>query len=409
MQPCIVKQPIHDAKGDVWAYELLYSKGGPTASISEDPVSDREAAAALQGLLLQCNTENFLDDKRVFVTFTENLLRQGVPRIFSPEALVLQIDHDFLLLPDAMHMVSSYRDEGYKVALVGFDFNTMYLTALNTVDYVKLSYSSPAADHGGALDVLRGLGKTPIAYNVNDPDAFNRAFAHRISYMQGRHISSAMPTEAAGMDLMASNFFRLIVAITKPEPNFDEIEGIIARDVTLTYSLLKLVNSAFFALRTRVTSVHHALVVLGISQLKQWIYLLSFNPDGKAPLEFIKTSLMRGSFCEALCGCIKDMPITPSEAYLMGLFSTLGSLLNTSMDKALGQLNLSDEIVAALLTGEGRCGALYKLVLSYERADWFASTEYAEELGLEQNVIAQKYMECTDAVGQSWRQITQAM
>ena len=110
MQPCIVKQPIHDAKGDVWAYELLYSKGGPTASISEDPVSDREAAAALQGLLLQCNTENFLDDKRVFVTFTENLLRQGVPRIFSPEEnqkadawkFDYRIYHDAFVLPNKL-------------------------------------------------------------------------------------------------------------------------------------------------------------------------------------------------------------------------------------------------------------------------------------------------------------------
>ena len=52
------------------------------------------------------------------------------------------------------------------------------------------------------------------------------------------------------------------------EPNLYEIDEIISRDVTLTYSLLKLVNSAFFALRTKVTSVRQALAILGIKQLK---------------------------------------------------------------------------------------------------------------------------------------------
>lgn len=406
MQPCIVKQPIHNAKGEIWAYELLYSNSGVP---SDGSPSDQEAAAALQGLLLQCNTENFLENKVAFVTFTENLMRRNVPKIFAAQSLVLQIDHDFLLLPDAMQLVREYHEEGYRVALVGFDFNSMYLSVLNTVDYVKLSFRSPSFDHQGAVEVLRGLGKEPIAYHVDDQKAYERAKRMGVRYMQGSHIANTLPATVRSMDLLPSNFFRLIVAVTKDDPNFDEIEEIIARDVTLTYSLLKLVNSAFFALRTRVTSVHQALVILGIEQLKQWIYLLSFKPDGNVPIEFIKTSLMRANFCEALCACVKDMPISKSEAYLMGLFSTLGALLQMPMEQALDELSLSPEVREALLSGEGRCGLLYRLVLSYENADWHLISEYAKQLGIPQNTISQKYFECMDRVNDSWRQITQAV
>lgn len=406
MQPCIVKQPIHNAKGEIWAYELLYSNSGVP---SDGSPSDQEAAAALQGLLLQCNTENFLENKVAFVTFTENLMRRNVPKIFAAQSLVLQIDHDFLLLPDAMKLVREYHEEGYRVALVGFDFNSMYLSVLNTVDYVKLSFRSPSFDHQGAVEVLRGLGKEPIAYHVDDQKAYERAKRMGVRYMQGSYIANTLPATVRSMDLLPSNFFRLIVAVTKDDPNFDEIEEIIARDVTLTYSLLKLVNSAFFALRTRVTSVHQALVILGIEQLKQWIYLLSFKPDGNVPIEFIKTSLMRANFCEALCACVKDMPISKSEAYLMGLFSTLGALLQMPMEQALDELSLSPEVREALLSGEGRCGLLYRLVLSYENADWHLISEYAKQLGIPQNTISQKYFECMDRVNDSWRQITQAV
>lgn len=406
MQPYIVKQPIHNEKGELWAYDLAYSNAA--ASGAKRP-NDVEAAAALQALFLQCNTESFLENKVAFAFFTENLLLNGTPRIFSPESLVLQIDHDFLLLPDAMQVVRAYHDEGYRVALVGFNFNAMYIAALQTVDYVKLSFKSPSFRHKGAVDVLRELGKEIIAYHVDTPESYERAKALGIEHMQGSYIASTLPIALRNLNLIPSNFFRLIVAITREEPDFDEIEEIIVRDVTLTYSLLKLVNSAFFALRTRVTSVHQALVILGLEQLKQWIYLLSFNPDGKAPVEFIKTSLFRASFCESLCIDMKDMPISHSDAYLMGLFSTLGSLLQVPLEQALRELSLPAEVRDALLFGEGRCGQLFKLVCSYEKADWHLIADYAQQLDIPEGMLSQKYMVCMDQVSNIWKQITQVL
>ncbi|MPM95254.1 Cyclic di-GMP phosphodiesterase CdgJ [bioreactor metagenome] len=322
---------------------------------------------------------------------------------------MLQIDHDFLLLPDAMHLVHEYHSEGYRVALIGFDFNSMYLAALNTVDYVKLSFQSDSYNHKSAVEVLRQLGKETVGYHVDSKEAYMRATELGIQHMQGSYIASTLPSSIHSLNLIHSNFFRLVVAITREEPSFIEIEEIIVRDVTLTYSLLKLVNSAFFALRSRVTSVQQALVILGLEQLKQWIYLLSFNPDGKAPIEFIKTSLLRASFCEALCVCIKDMPVPKSEAYLMGLFSTLGALLQIPLEQALAEISLCGEVRDALLTGAGRCGMLFQLVLSYEKADWHRISEYAEQLGIPQSVLSQKYLECMEKVNGIWRQITQVL
>ncbi len=400
---CIVKQPIHDSNAKVWAYEILYSNASVASGSAP---GDAEAAATLQSLLMQCNTESFLEGKVAFVTFTENLLRRNVPKIFSPQTLVLQIDHDFLLLPDALQLVREYHDEGYRVALSGFEFNAMYLSVLDLVDYVKLSFQNADPAHEGAIDVLKGLGKEVIGYRIDSEAAFARAKRSGAKYFQGTYIASSLSAQTYSLDLIPGNFFRLIVAVTSDEPNLYEIDEIISRDVTLTYSLLKLVNSAFFALRTKVTSVRQALAILGIKQLKQWVYLLSFNPDSsRAPSEFIKTSLMRASFCEALCDCVGDMPISASEAYLMGLFSTLGSLLQMPMEQALEELQLPREILDALLNGAGRAGLLYQLVLGYESANWNKISGLSEQLGLSQNVISQKYLECMDAVNNIWKKI----
>jgi EAL and modified HD-GYP domain-containing signal transduction protein len=200
-----------------------------------------------------------------------------------------------------------------------------------------------------------------------------------------------------------------MVAVTKDEPDIDEIESIIARDVSLTFSLLRLVNSAYFALRNRAKSVKQALVILGLGQLKQWIYLLSFKQDdGSMPDELIKISFLRATFASELISYASNMPISRSEAYLMGMFSTLGKLMQIPLEEVLEQLPIGDDIKNALLSQEGRAGLLYRLILSYERADWRAMSSSAEELGIPQAMIAQKYFECVENVNTIWNGITQA-
>ena len=186
-----------------------------------------------------------------------------------------------------------------------------------------------------------------------------------------------------------------------------KLKASFSRDVSLTYSLLKLVNSAYFALRNRAKSVKQALVILGLGQLKQWIYLLSFKQDdGSMPDELIKISFLRATFSAELVGFASNMPISRSEAYLMGMFSTLGKLMRMPLNEVLVQLPVGDEIKDALLKQEGRAGLLYKLIMAYEKADWKAMSESAAELNIPQSIIAQKYFECVENVNTTWTSLT---
>jgi len=225
--------------------------------------------------------------------------------------------------------------------------------------------------------------------------------------MQGTYVAEKLPTTIHKMNHMQSNFFRLMVAVTKEEPNVDEIEEIISRDVALTFSLLKLVNSAYFALRHQAKSVKQALVILGLGQLKQWIYLLSFKQDdGSMPTEIIRMSFLRANFCAELLQYASNMNISKSEAYLIGMFSTLGILMEVSLEEALSEISVSDEIKFALIKQEGRCGILYKLILAYEKADWKNMKTYAEQLDIPMNIITQKYFECVEYVNLIWNDLT---
>ena len=190
----------------------------------------------------------------------------------------------------------------------------------------------------------------------------------------------------------------------------EEIEHIISMDATLTYGLLRIANSVYYAMRNRVTTIRQAVMTLGIGQLKQWVYLLSASNEESeidpASEEFLKLSFMRASFCSELMDYAQGMPISKGDAYLMGMFSTLNYLIDAPLEEILAQVPLPDEIRDALLRQEGRCGKLFKLVLCYERADWDQINQLAEELGIPNNQLTNLYFNCMEVVENTWQQLT---
>lgn len=223
-------------------------------------------------------------------------------------------------------------------------------------------------------------------------------------------MAEKLTTRAHSSGYLQSNFFRLMVAVTRDEPDVEEIEHIISIDATLTYGLLKMANSCYFAMRHRVTTVRQAIMTMGLNELKQWVYLLSAsnaeNQMEEGAEEFLRMSFMRASFCSSLMNYAKDMPISKPDAYLMGMFSTLNYLIDAPLEEILEQVPLRQEAKEALLHHTGRCGMLYDLALCYERADWGRIDELAEGLGIPTNLLTSLYFNCMEEVNRVWSEMT---
>ncbi len=399
MQTYIVKQPVHDKDNNLFAYEILYRENPDDTQVESD---DAIAANAIENLLPRLSDQDFFDGKDVLLTFTEPLLQKDIPSIFDANTLILELEYEVLLNSDALNLIRKYKEKGYRISLMEFQFNPRYITMLDEVDFIKLNMKIPSTSTESIAAIARELNIKTIGFNVDDKRTFDYAKKLEVDYLQGQYIGTMIPEKVNNLEHLQSNFFQLMAAVTEREPDLDKIEELVARDVTLTYALLKLVNSAFFGFRNKIQSVHQAMVVLGVNQLRQWIYLLSFRRDENAPEEFIKLSFMRGQFCAELFDYAKDMPIVKSEAYLLGMFSTMDYILNVPMEEALQHLAISDDIKVALLKQEGRCGVLYKMVLAYERGDWPVINECAEELEMPTAIITEKYFECLEMVNNIW-------
>ena len=405
MDTCIVRQPMIDRNNKVAAYEILYK---------EDESSfynrhDARVANAIEQFMLELD-DKFLSGKAAFLTFTPNLLLKDIPRIFSENKLVIQIEDNVLINPQTQDIIYRYRDQGYRIAVKGFEFSPRYFEIMGSVDFIKLDIENEEESAlRSVIEIAHSLKKSVIAYNINTVKQLELARELKCDLVQGPFIAELKTPKTHKLEHMQSNFFQLMVAVIKNEPDIEEITEIISRDVTLAYSLLKLVNSAYFALRNRAKSVQQALVILGIGQLKQWIYLLSFKRDnGGMSDELIKISFLRAKFCEELSKKVASFPIKPAEAYMMGMFSTLGTLMEVPLEIALHEMPISNEVKDALITGEGRCGELYNLVLCYENADWIKMSDYAYDLSVPVDIIAQAYFQCIEYVNEIWEALNKA-
>lgn len=259
------------------------------------------------------------------------------------------------------------------------------------------------------IQMAHGFGKSCIAYNVETKEAYDLAVSLDVDYVEGQYVSEGMVTKMNKMEYLQGNLYQLIIEVTKEEPNLDELESIVSRDAALTYSLLKLANSAYFATRRRTASIHQALVTVGLNQLKQWVYLLSFestqdmNPGSE---EVLKLSFLRANFAARLVNYLRPIPINKSEAYMMGMFSALEYIVDATLDEILQEIPISDVVKDAMIKHEGKAGKLFDLVLSYERADWKATKTLAGELELQTNVLAQAYIDCVEEVNGIWESLT---
>ncbi len=403
METHIIRQPILDRNQKLIAYELVYYQDASTLYNKRDA----RVANTIVTFFSELDTDSFLAGKDCFLTFTPNLLMKDIPRVFDEKKLVIQIEENILVNPEAKAILRRYKSNGYRIAIIGFEFNRRFLNVLPDIDIIKVDFSDIKSE---SIDVLcklaQSFNKKLAAYGINSAEARELAVAYGCDYIQGDSVSEMISTKVHKMDHLQSNFYRLMAAISKETPDFDEIAQIIALDVTLAFSLLKLVNSAYFALPNRVKDVKQALTILGLGQLKQWIYLLSFSDDGGVTDELIKLSFLRAVFCQELSQFVPYSPISRQEAYLLGMFSTLGVLLEVPIESAITQLPLSDELKGGLMGVEGPCNTLLNLCLTYEKGKFNEARTFANVLQLNEDIIKSKYIESVEYVNEIWSDLT---
>jgi len=218
----------------------------------------------------------------------------------------------------------------------------------------------------------RNSHKQLCAINVNSHNGYNLCKAQNLDLVQGQFYTQAAETKNKKISPSSQTLLELLVKLQDQEVDPADLAETINQDVTLSYKLLRLINSAFFGLPKEIESIKQAIVMLGQNKIKTWASLLSLSGLDDKPNELRIVAMTRARMTELLAKYYKGQAETYFAA---GLFSTLDALMDKPLASIIERLPLSEELNQALLNRAGATGHALQDVLNYENGDWAAVSQ----------------------------------
>jgi EAL and modified HD-GYP domain-containing signal transduction protein len=221
-----------------------------------------------------------------------------------------------------------------------------------------------------------------LASKIETEDEFEAALDAGFRYFQGYFFGKPKIDKQKYASPEGILALQLLAEVAKKEINYKTVENLINKDMTLSYKLLRFVNTLSTRIEQPIASFHEALVYLGQDKLKIFVSLaIASYVSNNKPSELYKLSMQRAHFCQ-LMGEFKPFKPHARHLFLLGMFSQLDALLDSPLKPLVDEMPLSEEVKKALASREGELGLLLRLEESYEYADWDEIDNLCQQLDL---------------------------
>ncbi|MDH5425543.1 MAG: HDOD domain-containing protein [Gammaproteobacteria bacterium] len=365
----IARQPIYDSAIEIIGYELLYRDS--ESNMAEFTDGKTASSETIVNSFIHIGIDNLAGTSLAFVNLpTEFILDNALIPMFHEQS-VLEILEEVEPSQEVISGVKRLKEKGYKIALDDFVYSEKIIPMLELADFVKIDVLDyQQKELAELISLLKKHHKVKlIAEKVETNELFLQCKTLDFDYYQGYFF--CYPQMVVQKKVCANKMvvMSLITEILKPETEIQGLEDVLSRDVTLTYKLLRYINSAAFSLRREIESIKDAIVLLGLDSIKNWasLILISKLNDDK-PDQLITTALQRAKMVELIAR--NTTPELEKQAFICGLFSVLDALMDKPMIDLLDTVILSTPIKLALLDYEGELGELLKNCILYERAEF---------------------------------------
>lgn len=366
----VARQPIFDREEEVFAYELLY-RDSLENSYNPDVDGEEATSHVLTNSFGIIGIEEITEGNYAFVNFTERLICEEIPTIFNANNIVVELLEDIDPKQEVIEACTKLKEMGYIIALDDFIFAPQYQPLVDLADIIKVDFMiSSAQERQQLVKIATNKGIDLLAEKVENRAELEEAKEMGYTYFQGYFFSKPVILAGDKLPVYPTNYIRVLNELNKEEPNVTKIAKFIEQDMSLSYKLLKLINSALFSLRKEITSIQQALVLLGLREVKKWFNLIvieEISNDNDA--EVLNISLIRAKFAELLAEHL-NVEMNENKCFLMGLFSMIDVLMNREMENLLAELPIAQEIKDGILGEEGIYSEILGLIFSYERGDW---------------------------------------
>jgi len=352
------------------------------ALIRREPILNRQQTITASRLVVHADScalaaealnqvgEVWPDARSVFVGLAGCLLDRELLTWQAPDNILLEIPAPALAAPAMLEFANELANSGVPLCLTGYAPG-MALPA-------GLSFRFLLAD--AAQGRLRDAPGVALATGLADLSGFKDATdsgydgASGWFFLHGRKPADKLNPSHAQIVR--------VLNLVRRNAEVKDIEAALKQDITLSYKLLRYINSAGFGLSCEIESFRHAVAILGFDKLNKWLSLLlvTASKDPAAPA-LMQTSVARGRFMEVLGKDYFDKSAL-DNLFITGAFSLLDVLLGTRIEAVLQEMHLPETVVDALLRRQGVYAPLLELALACEEGSTVDLAQKATALGI---------------------------
>ncbi len=382
----IGRQPIYNRDLTIHGYELLYRCDERNCANVVD--GDLATTEVIVNALLEIGLDKIVGYLPAFFNFTRRFILEQRHYPLPPGQLVIEVLEDVPADPEILEALRELSRRGHRIALDDFIPSAAARSLLDLADIVKIDIRQHSVQElKGIVDQVKHLPLQLLAEKVETLEEFEICRDLGFDLFQGYFLSRPNVIRERNLAAHRLSTLRLLGQLQSPHVEIDELEETIRRDIGLSFKLLRSVNSVYFGLRQRVSSIRHAIVLLGLQHIRNWATVVAMSNLDEKPVALLGTSLIRARMCERLVGD-KDTE-RQGLFFIVGLFSVLDALFDRPLEEILYQLPLAQEICDALLHHKGEAGGTLQTVIAYEKGDWDAIGESQ----FEPQILTQAYLD----------------
>ncbi|MFY9803293.1 MAG: EAL domain-containing protein [Candidatus Acidiferrales bacterium] len=394
MKRYLARQPIFNSERAVYGYELLYRSG--TENHCNALHADMASASSVDSLLL-FGIERLTPGCRAFINCTRDFLLRDFATMLPKDRVVLEILESIQMDRQVVEACRCLKQAGYLLALDDFLDHPDWKPLVSLADFIKvdLLLTSPA-DQLRLARAYLPMNIRMVAEKVENYDEFHRTQQMGYNYSQGYFFSR--PEIMSRSDIPSNKLNHLLVlqAVNREVMDIADVSDRIKAEASLSFRLLRYLNSPAFPLIVEVHSIPHALSLLGERGVRRWVSMIAVAcmADGK-PAELMTLPLIRARFCELL-GPPARLAARGNDLFLLGLLSAMDAILDMRMSDVLQEITIRSDIRDALIGRPNALRDIFDLVLNYERGNFEEIASASQRLGIGEEVIPALYLESVD-------------
>jgi EAL and modified HD-GYP domain-containing signal transduction protein len=394
----VARQPVYDVAMTVVAYELLYreSASALTAMVTD---ARRATLRVIANAALEIGLERLAGGLPVHIKFPRELLVSDHLLPLQPDRVIIEVLEGIPADREVLAGIAALRARGHRVAVADYSARQSDRALLDVADIVKVALSrDDTSELPRTVRELNARGLHLIAEEVETVEQFEQCIELGFDGFQGNFLQHPQTFGAQRVPSSRLGTLRLLTELSKDDTSVHDVEQLVSQDISMSYRVLRCINSSFYNLPRKVDSIRQAIVILGLDQLRQLCSLVALQGFDDRPPSLLVVAMARARMCEQLgrlAGANDSGPY-----FITGLFSMLNVLTGVPIAQIVDELPLAPAVARALVAEEGELGASLHCVRAYERGRW----KDVAFRNLPHNVIRAAYV---DAV--FWAEETRAL